>query len=287
MLLVFKRLFTELDVYLELSGARLRTVLSVFLVGLSALSFSNGTAAALLHGPEILKSSVQLADTVVSWWPADQVAHWRDGKLSITPAPAETKQVAWPIVVPEELTKQFMAYSPVSLSQPDDVFLKGEKSVLFLVTPDQLWVNQLDGEWSTTMPLVEVFESTGEMSGDYSKADFTHLVGQTQAAVRKLLKVALILWPLMSVFGTWLSMAWFVMIEAALVWLITKLFGWNLSWSRLAKLNCLLVIPATALQYAASWLYPELSFSLFHITYWVLLSLVLLVGTKELEKSTI
>ena len=286
MLLHLKRLFTDLDVYLELSAGRLRTVIGLSLLGLLLLSFINATAVVLTQGPKLLQSLSQLADTAVSWWPADQVGQWRDGKLTFSPADTAVKLVAWPFPAPENLTKQLVAYSPQTLTEPTTDFRQGDTSALIFVSPDQFWVNQLNDGWSEPMPLTEMIGFTELAPGEYDKTGFAHLVGQAQNVLRKLLLMSLVLWPFLSVLGSWLSMAWFIVTEAALVWIITKLFGWHFSWVRLVKLNCLLVIPATAVQYLAGWIYPELTFSLFHITYWILLTLVLLVGSKQLERAT-
>lgn len=285
MLLHLKRLFTDLDVYLELSAGRLRTVIYLSLLGLFLLSLSNAAVVSLTQGPKLLQSLSQLADTAVSWWPADQVGQWRDGKLTFSPSPTTPQLVAWPFPAPENLTKQLIAYSPTALTEPTANFAQGEQSALILVTPDKFWVNQLNNSWSEPMPLTELIGFSELAPGTYDKAAVAHLIGQAQNALRKLLIVGLVFWPFLSVLGSWLGMAWFIVTEAALVWLTTKLFGWHFSWVRLVKLNCLLVIPATAVQYLAGWIYPELTFSLFHITYWILLTLVLLVGSKQLERT--
>ncbi len=286
MLLAFKRAFTDLNFYVETSKQAWKTVLALFLVGLFGINLLNGTAESLIHGPKFLKTLTQVTDTLVSWWPPNQVAQWQNQTLSFSP-PVTQATVSWPIALPDQLTANFAYYQNTEMEQPPAELLTGSSEVLFALTPTKYWVNELNGHWSETVPLKEFPGLTALPSGSYDKATFTHYLGKVQTKFHDLTTIVLFLWPILSGLLSWVQNACFVLIESSLVYLVVRLLGWKFTWTRLAKLSFLLMLPAVTIQYLGNWLYPDLTWSLFHLTYWIILSLLIFTRSTELERTTL
>lgn len=285
MLLSLKSLFTDLSAYLRLSSESLGETLKLSLTGLALLAGINGAAQAISNAPQLFTTLTQYTDAAVQWWPDTQVLEWRAGRATVLPHNPDLRHVSWPVPPPAELPAQLLVYSPNTVTEPDQRFLRGAESSFLLVSPDTFWLNLMGETWSEPLPLATAPGLQLLPDGSYDRAAVVQRVGETHRALRSLLLVGLFSWPLLSILGSWLSMAWFAVTEAALIWLISRFFGTVVSWPRLIKLNLLLVIPATAVQTLARWMYPELTFSLFHITYWLLLTLLFLVGSAQLSRS--
>ncbi|HCC84682.1 MAG TPA: hypothetical protein DEP87_03300 [Candidatus Pacebacteria bacterium] len=286
-MIIFKKigaLLTNLDTYTELAQGKWQTVAKIFLVGLFMINGLAGLRTSILLWRPSLEKIQHLADTMVSWYPPDQIITWNEHRLSFEPLnQSELKVLGWPPDLGENPTAALAIYSPTLVVDPTQIASTSSQGALFLVDPENLWLNQLGENWSEPVPLSQLPFLNQTASYSWDRTAIINLVGEGHRQIRQGWQILLLIWPITNVVWGYLQALWFAVTQASLLWLFARIINWKLSWKKLVKLNLAIVVVARAVEIITLGLYPELTWSFFHITYWVIMALLSLSQSPALR----
>lgn len=276
------RLISDPHVYLEFLAQPWPRTLTLFLVVTGLIGALNGIRLVYQSGDEVLRFPQALSDEWVTNYPPNLVINWQDQSLTLEPTPTQPVVIPWPAVLAQTGWPGPLAiYDPQAETQPADVAKSVPHEPLFILDQRQIWAKSAAGEWSQSFPLTDL-PVLNEGDQTWNKAAVVELLGQTVAQLRHWLKTGLVMWPFASILLTWWVRIWFVLTESTLLWALGRLIGWRIGWKKLTKLVCLIVPVAEVINWLGHWLYPDLSWSLFHVTFWLLLAYLSLQFPKQI-----
>ncbi len=223
--------------------------------------------------PDLTQLFDATAQEVEANYPADLQLTWDE--QAFTHQPEGLLTISYPpFVAPAEYSlPSVLAYHanqpltsdqlPTSLPQPS-----------FLVfTTKELFLHASDGSWSS-IPLTEV--PGFEQSFQVTRAQLPNIISHLKSVFQNLLNVVGTLSFVALPLSLALHRAWLVLIQSLLAYLLLKLNGVPLTFTKTFQLGLHIMVVAEILNQVSLWLYPQLDWSLLTIGYWLIFTLIIL-----------
>ena len=278
------QLFFNLNYYLELVSGSTKKIFSHFFWLVGIISLILGIILAAQSAPKLYSLEQNLSSDVIKNFPSQLIINWDGTSLNIAPEETAPYEINWPSSIADKTLPSLLAVFDQNLRSPEETIKQiGNKSSLFLINRTNLWVlSQSSNSWSEPVPLNLILKPEYFPAQVVNQKNLPELVTQFHQNFKKVVQFGLILFPVTNVLAYWLSGLIFSLTEASFIWIIGKIIKWPVSWVQIFKLNLLIVPVGLSLEIIANLLYPELEWSFFHITYWIIFVLINLRQTDLL-----
>lgn len=234
-------------------------------------------------GDKLLQLPQQISDEWITQYPPQLVVHWENETLTLEPAPTQPVVVGWPKALEFAAWKGPLAvYTPQSNTNPAELTKDLAQPPLFVVDQKQLWSSGPNDQWSQSMPLNELPFLSSLPVQNWDRAAFIEYLGQWVSETRHGLRVGLFIWPVLTIGFHLLGRTCFVLMESTVIWAVSHLLGWHLSWKKLIKFVFIVVPTADVISWIGHLIYPNLTWSLFQPAFWVLITYLSLQSRKQM-----
>jgi|GEM_PF-6430189 len=269
----FLQLYFNLNYYHELVSGPIRKILKQFFWLVGIISVVYGSFLAVQTAPKLFELEKSISSDIQTNFPDQLIINWDGANLNLNTPSEVPFNIGWPAAFQDKTLPKFLASYDQNLATPSAETNKPES--LLLLSQTQLWIfNQSTETWSESMPLNQVFKSKYFPAANISKQNLAEKIGQISQKFKTFVQVGLGFFPIFTVLGYWLSGLVFSLTEATFIWLVGKIIQWPATWVQIFKLNLLIVPIGLSLEIIAGLLYPDLSWSFFHLTYWIIFVLV-------------
>lgn len=269
---VLTQSLTSTSYYLELIKGRfgfsLRFfVISIIVLGLSTAARINHRQLPMING-QLMKSLKQLETN----YPPDLELIWTGHQLEISP-PQELA-VPYPVA-----TNQLLPELPSNLSylvpEPKSIDEISYSSLLVL-TPDQLFVNDLRHNW--TQADLKLFLPEERIV--INQATLPQRLAQTETwldqAFKQLKQANYVVSPLVLL----ILRSWVGLLHGVLIFLLLRLNQIKLEFRKSIQLSLHIIVMAEVVFQLSAWLYPQLTLPMFSLAFWLILVYILLSQRK-------
>lgn len=255
---------TDLNFYAEILNTQLRFSLKILLLFYLLLG-------AILAGIFTLKDVPRLQNTLdetraelIANYPENLVFDWQNEQLSSN----------WPepVVVPFPSTLQPLDTAPKNLAIIDTTIddAPANANSLIYITRSKLFVNSMQGNW-TDAELKDLIEN------ESIHIDKTHVI-QTAESSKTLQNEALSFLPwlafLLFSIGTFFFRLLSTLLNALIVQLVFQIMNKKLSYKKVFQLCLHALIPAELIYQISILTFPNLTFPMFGLAFWLIMSLV-------------
>lgn len=280
----FKKSLTQPDYYLEMIEASFWFLFKFFAVTMLWLGLLLAWRINRRILPQFKTSFEQTSHQLKTHYPASLVLNW-DGQ-ELTSSADEPLAISWPIL-PSFVPNQEQFEGPATFAYLTDQALTptefsevlGGESWL-VVTKDQLFISDLRQNW-TKSPLNSFLPNE---KTKLDQQELTQLIDQSQVWLDKVLnqikKINYLLAPLF-ISGLVLVSS---LLDGLVLFLLLKLNQLPLNFGQTIKLSLHIAIIAEFVRQLSSWLYPNLKWSMFALTYWLIVIYILWTQRKKLAE---
>lgn len=268
-----RRSLTELHYFIEVTSWSVIHSLSISALSLGLISsltvayWWNYTTAQLENS---LNS--ELAESL-QYYPADLRIDWSGENLDIEPNTPILIPNPWPEYVEDSVLPPYLLILTDDTRNGSEVSQSLQSETLFLSTQQHIWTHDTQDSWSS-IPLTELpgFDQPFTITAE----NYPPFVSQWQTVlsesieVLKILSLGLI--PLIYVLGKLITLTF----DAVLIFVLLKLFPRAPSFKVVWQLSLQLGVISSLIGSTARLLYPQFEYNFFQLSYWILLTLVLI-----------
>jgi hypothetical protein len=275
-------LISDIQVYRDKMLAPWQESVKLFLSVTAVLALVQSGVFLYHWWPILNKSITSASDSLIVSYPENQRVIWKNQQLTLDPQPTQPITLFLPAELHSVWKDPFIIYNSNSEADPAKTLTAANQSQppMFIVNPTQFWSYTTDKTWSGPTPLAD-FPQLKNAEFTLTKNELIQQQGLVVRSLRKSLQIGLLFVPGLAVLLTWLSVGWFWLLETTIIWGLTKLVGWPTNWHVLGKLTLLCATTAQFAQTIANWLYPELTWSMFNVVFWVIYLWISLFTTKS------
>ncbi len=222
--------------------------------------------------------SDQISESIQMHFPADGSIIWNSSTLSVSPDPFKV-QYPEQIEVDQRGTDYvaILTSTPVS---PSAFLTELNTSAPIVLAGDTAHTFNYLGDW-TSAPLSQVF---GDQLIIITPQTLPQQIERVRSMIADALPVLSSIIPLFAIPVLMLSRLWIAVLDAALIYLLFRINAIPISFLKSYQLTLHLLVPLELIHQLATYLYPELTISLFNIGFWALIVFIYLTQRKELEE---
>jgi hypothetical protein len=262
---------TAIDFYKQLKNTSVLSSVSFFIFSFAILGIVLDLELSFKTIPQIETQSFQSLEQIKNNYPEDLSISWDKETLNINRSELKLDYPDWLKLDKKSLPQYLAIYSSTDLN-PESVSSQISNSSLLVFDRQQLFVSQLNGNYDA-LPLTEVpgFEKEFVIN----KNNLPEKVATWQNALAKLFSGSQKVLPfflipsfiILSLIGNFL--------DALLVFLLVRIFG-RFSFKYIFKISLHVAVIAEIIARATALIYAHSNYPLFSISYWIIISFVLL-----------
>ena len=276
---VISNLFTSPKYYLEIFRAPFWFSLRFFIVNMVILGL---TLTWRINQKVIPAYQQQINDglnEVITHYPPELEIAWRNNQLKSSTN--EVIEIPFPSSI--EQTSQLppvLGYFVPEDIPPEQFSKKLNQKSLLVVTTYKIFINNLQGIW-TEAPLTELFpEQEMILNKDTSPEFISKFKHELEKIFNLTKQLNFVVMPLVIAIVKF----WMGLLEALLIFLFFKLNRFNINFTKTLQFSLHLVVIAEIITQTTSWIYPNLQFSMFTLSYWSIFSYIFWTQRKLFYK---
>lgn len=215
--------------------------------------------------PQINSDINATRSELVTNYPDTLVFNWKDGQLSSNAEQPIT--VSYPSVFPpsERLPKNLALIDTDTDVAPENL------NVLFFVNRSKLFINSLQGNWAE----VDLVKAIEVQSATIDKTKIVELAESSKETQREAISVLPGLILIKETVGLFLSRIFILLLNSLIIQLIFQILNKPLTYKKVFQLGLHALIPAELLYQYSVLLFPQLGFSMFSLTFWLIMVLII------------
>ncbi len=281
------RLLSDPSVYWELTTRSGWQVMGLFIGVVGLVGGLSGWHAVQIWGATLLALPQQVSEEWIAQYPPQLVMHWEADTLTLEPTPSQPVVVGWPTAAADltDWEGPLAIYNPQSNTNPTDLTKNLPQHPLFVIDQKQLWVSDPNNQYSQPMALNEVPLLSSSPIQTWDKTAFANSLTKWATEAPSKIHTGLSVWPILSIGLHLLGRTWFVLMEGTVIWAVSRLMGWRLDWKKLIKFIFIVVPTADLIGLVGQFIYPNLTWSLFPLAFWILVVYLSLQSRKEMLES--
>ena len=258
--------FTQPHFYVQILNQSLSKSIQFFGISAIFLGLISAWLMTQFAYPQYRQAFHQMTTQISDHYPSNLTVEWQNQHLSTNSE--EPVSLYYPSTISQHPTELLAVLDPqLDPTQFDQVNQRLPASSLAVIGETDLFINDGLGNWSQ-LPLTDVpyFDQSFSLTSqtlptvlDQAEKQFGQLLTVLQPVLYFILPLNFF------VSGMWMGM-WYALISQV----ILSLYGKNFGYKKIFQLSLHLIVVAQTVSLIAQYLYPNLSFSLFSLTYWSL-----------------
>lgn len=276
---IFKQLISNPRYYVEVTTAPFGLIFRFFLMSIILLSFSSTLRTNLKLLPEFEQKLVQSLEGLPQKFPENLEITWNQDRLELFPD--EDLEVPYPEGIPAITNlPPLLGHITSQELNPDKLNTYFDQQSLLIVTTQKFYVNNLQGNWDS-LKLSDLLPNKKiTLNKNTLPEAITKFINGSTKMLNIIKKLNYLVMPVI----LFIAKFWMAFSEGLLVFLFMKLNRIKINFKQTLQLSLAISIVAEFINQITTWFYPNLSFSMASLSYWIIFSFIFWIQLKQFSQ---